>query len=182
MEGSILCNEDREAAFVKQSYYLQEKYAKNAGYTIAKALEVAIATLFSGFSQSVGTSTTNVADSDIRSAISIMESGGLDTTTDVAFFFHPAVFWKQLQNIDKFSLAINSPAQDPVAKRPTANLYGIPVYMSQNIQYVSGTTGRYNAIAHRDAIHWAASPLEAGANTVNSMVGTSGSCSIQLYP
>jgi hypothetical protein len=51
--------EDREAAFVKQSYAIQERYAKNAGYTIAAVLETAVATLFSGFSQSVGSSATS---------------------------------------------------------------------------------------------------------------------------
>jgi len=171
--------EDKEAAQVKHSYYIQEKYAMNAGYTIAKKLEVALATLFSGFSTVVGASTTNIADSDIRAAISALESVGIDTTEDVAFFFSPAVFWKQLQGIDKFSLAINSPVNDPTGKRPTASLYGIPVYISNNIQYVSGTTGRYNALAHRDALHFATSPLGEGGSMdgdtgTNSMVGSMG--------
>lgn len=162
--------EDREAAQVKHSYYVQEKYAQNAGYTIAKKLEVALATLFSGFSQVVGSSSTNVADSDIRSAISLLEAAGIDTTQDVMFFFSPAVFWKQLQNIDKFSLAINSPVNDPTAKRPAAYLYGIPVGISNNIQFVSGSTGRYNALAHKDALHFATSPLGEGG----SMAGSAG--------
>lgn len=172
--------EDREAAQVKHSYYLQEKYAMNAGYTMAKKLEIALATLFSGFSTAVGTSTTNVADSDIRAAISALESVGVDTSAnDVAFFFSPAVFWKQLQAIDKFSLAINAPVQDPVAKRPAAFLYGIPVYVSNNIQYVSGTTGRYNALAQKDALHFATSPLGmggsmAGVSDGNTMTGRFG--------
>ena len=51
--------EDREAAQVKHSYYLQEKYAMNAGYTMAKKLEVSLASLFSSFTASVGASTTN---------------------------------------------------------------------------------------------------------------------------
>ena len=150
--------EDREAAQVKHSYYVQEKYAMNAGYSIAKKLEVALASLFSGFSNTVGASTTNLADSEIRAAISQLESVGIDTTQDVAFFLSPSVFWKQVQNLDKFSLAINSPVNDPTAKTPRATLYGIPVYVSNNIQYVSGTAGRYNALASRDALHLATSP------------------------
>lgn len=166
--------EDREAAQVKHSYYLQEKYAMNAGYTMAKKLEVAIATLFSGFSTSVGASTSSLVDSDIRSAIAALEAVGIDTTSDVAFFVSPAVFWKQIQNIDKFSLAINSPVNDPTAKTPKASLYGIPVYVSNNIQYVSGTTGRYNALAHKDAIHFATSPLGSGGSMGSSMTGKYG--------
>lgn len=166
---------DSVAAQVKQSYSLQERYAKDAGYTIAGKLETAIATLFSGFSTVVGASTTNLADSEIRQAIATLESSCVNVYNgDVAFFMHPNVFWKQVQNIDKFSLAINSPVNDPTAKKPAAFLYGIPVYTSAFVQYVSSTTGRNNVLAHRDAIHWATSPLGTGGSMANSMVGSSG--------
>lgn len=156
--------EDREAAQLKKSYYLQEKYAENAGYTMAKKLEVALAALFVNFTGTAGSSTANVADSDILSAIAQLETNGVDTTQDVAFFFSPNVFWKQLQAINKFSLAINAPINDPVAKRPAAMLYGIPVFISNNIQNVSNTVGRINALAHKDALHWARSPLGEGGS------------------
>jgi hypothetical protein len=167
--------EDREAAQVKQSYYLQEKYAQNAGYTVAKGLEVALANLFKGFDTTVGASTSDLADSVIRAAISALESANIDTSTDCAFFMSPTVFWKQVQNLDKFSLAINSPVNDPTAKKPKASLYGIPVYVSTNVQYVSGTAGRYNALAHKDALHWATSPLgQGGSAGGRSMTGKYG--------
>lgn len=166
--------EDREAAQVKHSYYIMEKYAMNAGYTMAKKLEVALTSLFSGFSGTAGGSAQNVADSDILSAIAQLESNGVDTTQDVAFFFSPNVFWKQLQAINKFSLAINAPINDPVAKRPQASLYGIPVFISNNIQFVSGSTGRYNALAHKDALHFATSPLGTGGSLGSSMTGRYG--------
>lgn len=166
--------EDREAAQVKHSYYIMEKYAMNAGYTMAKKLEIALTSLFSGFSGTAGTSGTNVADSDILSAIAQLESNGVDTTQDVAFFFSPNVFWKQLQSINKFSLAINAPINDPVGKRPAALLYGIPVFISNNIQFVSGSTGRYNALAHKDALHFATSPLGSGGSLGGSMTGKYG--------
>jgi hypothetical protein len=169
--------EDREAAQVKHSYYLQEKYAKNAGYTMAKKLEVALADLFKGFSTVVGASTTNLADSEIRAAIAYLQGQGIDTSSDVAFFLHPNTFWKQVQNLDKFSLAVNSPVNDPAAKVPAATLYGIPVYVSPNIQYVSGTAGRYNALAHKDALHFATSPLGSGG----SEAGTRGSIMTGKY-
>lgn len=167
--------EDREAAQVKHSYYVQEKYAQNCGYTIAKKLEVALALLFDNFSTSVGASTTTLADSEIRAAIAALEAADIDTTQDVAFFMHPNVFWKQVQNLDKFSLAINSPVNDPTGKTPKATLYGIPVFISTNIQRISGTVGRSNALAHRDAIHWATSPLGSGGSKAgSSMTGKYG--------
>lgn len=166
--------EDKEAAQVKHSYYIQERYAENAGYTIARKLEIAIASLFSGFSTVVGTSTAVLVDSVIRSAIGALEAANIDTSSDVAFLLDSKVFWNQVQAVDKFSLAINSPVNDPTAKRPAALLYGIPVFISNNIQYVSGTTGRYNAIAHKDAIHWATSPLGMGGSMGSSVTGKFG--------
>lgn len=166
--------EDREAAQVKHSYYIMEKYAMNAGYTIAKKLEVALASLFAGFSTVVGTSASDIGDSNILAAIAALESNGIDTSSDVAFFLSPNVFWKQIQSINKFSLAINSPTNDPTAKRPKALLYGIPVYISNNLQFVSGSTGRYNALAHKDALHYATSPLGTGGSRGSSNTGRYG--------
>lgn len=164
--------EDREAAQVKHSYNIQETYARNASYAVAKQLDTALVSLFSGFSNTVGSSTAAVADSNIRAAIAYLDANDIPQE-DRAFFVDPTVFWNQLQAIDRFALAINSPVQDPVAKKPMAYLYGIPVYITTQIQYVSGTTGRYNALAHKDALHWATSPLGTGGSK-GSVVGAMG--------
>jgi hypothetical protein len=164
--------EDKEAAQVKHSYTIQRVYAENAGHSIAKVLDTALCALFAGFSQSVGASTADLADSDIRSALAKLDSANVPQN-DRAFFVHPNIFWNQIQKIDRFALAINSPVQDPVAKKPMAYLYGVPVWITTQIQNVSGTTGRYNALAHKDALHWATSPLGAGGSK-GSMVGSSG--------
>ena len=166
--------EDLEAAQVKQSYALQMRYAENAGYTVAQALETAIAALFSGFSTGVGASTTNIVDSDIRAAIATLEAAAVPgvRTGSVAFFLHPNTFWRQVQNLDKFSLAINSPVNDPTAKIPDGSLYGIPVYTSPNVPSISGGNGRYNLLAHKDAIHFATAPL--GLSSKGGMVGSAG--------
>ena len=166
--------EDAEAARMKHSYYTQEKYAQGAGFAVAKVLEVAIAGLFDDFSQVVGTSVAVLLDSDIRAAINFIEVANIDPQSDCAFFVAPAVFWKQIQNIDKFSLAVNSPVNDPTAKRPSATLYGIPVFISNNVQYISGTTGRANALAHKDAIHFATSALGGGGSEGSSVTGKHG--------
>jgi hypothetical protein len=167
--------EDREAAQVKRSYSLMERYAKNAGYAIAKKLDQAIVVLFSGFSNVVGSSTVNLQDSDIRNAFAYLERNDVPSE-EAAFFFHPNVFWRQVQRIDKFSLAVNSPINDPTAKRPAGYLYGQPVYITTQVQTTlpSGSLARMNAFAHPDAIHWATSPLGAGGSKGASMVGSGG--------
>ena len=166
--------EDKEAAQVKHSYYIQEKYAKNAGFAVAKKLEVALASLFDNFSNTVGASTSALADSEIRAAIYTLENANIDTTEECAFIVHPVVFWNQIQNLDKFSLAVNSPVNDPTGKTPKATLYGLPVLVSTNVQYISGTVGRANCLAHKDALHWATSPLGGGGSKGSSMTGKYG--------
>jgi len=163
--------EDEEAATVKRSYQIQETYARNAAYAVAKQLDTALTSLFSGFSNTVGASTAALADSDVRSAIASLDANDVPQE-ERAFFVHPTVFWEQLQAIDRFALAINSPVQDPVAKKPMAYLYGVPVYITTQIQNVSGTTGFYNALAHKDALHWATAPL--GASSKGGAVGSMG--------
>lgn len=167
--------EDREAAQTMRSYSIMERYAKNCGYAVAKRLDQAICVLFQGFSNVVGSSTTNLADSDIRSAFAYLERNDVDSM-EAAWFFHPNVFWRQIQRIDKFSLAINSPVNDPTAKRPAGFLYGQPVYITTQIQtsLPSGSLARVNALAHPDAIHWATSPLGSGGSKGASMVGSGG--------
>ena len=155
--------EDQEAAGFKRSYAVQEGYARNAGYTIGNQLESVISALFAAFSQTVGASTSNLADSEIRQAIALLDVAKVPGmyAGDVAFFVHPNTFWRQIQNIDKFSLAVNSPVNDPTARKPMASLYGIPVFISANLSSTLGS--RHNALAARDAIHWAT--LSLGINS-----------------
>ena len=164
--------EDREAAQVKKSYTIQLRYASNAAYTIAGVLDVEIAKLFSGFSNSVGASTTVVVDSDIRKAIGLLEGANVDIA-EVAFFFDSKVFWNQVMGLTNFTLDANAAlaGYSPLNGR-VGQLYGIPVYRSNNIQYVSGTTGRVNALAHSDAIHWASLTLGGGSGEMGARLQT----------
>lgn len=150
--------EDNNVAQFKASYYLQNKLASNAGYTISVKLEVALATLFSGFSSIVGLSTQAPVDSDIRKAIGIYEGANNDPA-DGAFFFDKKVIWNGLMGLDRFVLNANTPGGDPVNNGLMGALYDYPVRGSNNIQYVASTTGRNNALASKDALHWARSPL-----------------------
>lgn len=166
--------EDREAAQVKRSYAIMERYMKNCAYAIAKKLDGAIVALFNGFSNVVGSSGTNLADSDIRNAIAYLDANNVDSE-EAAFFFHPNTFWKQVQGIDKFSLAINSPGNNPTFNQPAGYLYGRKVYVTSQIASDATPSGaRANALAHPDALHWAASPLGAGGSKANSMIGSGG--------
>lgn len=167
--------EDREAAQVKKSYSIQETYARNAAYTAASEIEDALAALFSGFSNTVGASTTSIADSDIRIAIATLRAANVpgvrSNSSEVAFIMHTNTIYRQVMALDKFSLVQNTLGADPVLKGAVGYLYGIPVIESTNVPNVSGSAGRYNALVHRDAIHWARLTLPS---TPNSFTGDMG--------
>src|SRR3978361_682368 len=66
--------EDNQAAQIKKSYTLQKRYMENAGYTAAKKLEVAVATLFQSLTNPVGTTTVALTDTVVRSAIQQLQT------------------------------------------------------------------------------------------------------------
>jgi hypothetical protein len=153
--------EDGDEAIWKKSLYLQEKMAKNAGYTAGQTLENALIALFASFTSTVGASTSVIKDSDIRAACGVVETATLEDIEngDHRFFFDRKVWWSQVSYQDEFKLYINNGTADPITKKPVKMLYGIPVSTSSNIDYVSGVTGRINVLAHKDAIHYALANL-----------------------
>lgn len=163
--------EDKEAVQVMRSYYLQDRLARNAGYELAKKLEVAITSLFSSFTTVVGSSVSVLDDTIVRSAIAKLAATGANLG-EAAFFIDVAVVWDDLMGLDKFTLAINAPEMSPIGKGLMGKLYGIPLFASNFIQYVSGTSGRNNALAVADAIHFATASLPV--MTENGVVGKYG--------
>ena len=158
--------EKREAKQVKQSYGIQEMYARNAAHTTAKVLETAIIDLFAGFSQIVGASNAAVADSDIRRAIQYLDEAEAPAS-DRVFFFDPATAWNDVMAIDRFTLVDNTPQGDPVGKGVFGMLYGIPVYINQNIRTAGLSAGSpKNALAHKDAIVHAEGFIDVDTNYI----------------
>lgn len=151
--------EDAATSKIKASYKAQEVYARNAGYTVASKLEDALIALFSGFSQTVGDSSTTLNDSNIRQAIAYLDVANVPAE-DRAFFLHPNVIWTQVQNIDKFSLLINTNGADPVLKGQVGYLYGIPVIGSSRLGVSLGS--RIGALAHKSALAFATGNMTPG--------------------
>jgi hypothetical protein len=144
--------EDVVASKIKTSYKAQSLYAQNAGYSVAAALEDALLALFSGFSQTAGTSAAALADSDIRNAIAYLDNANVPES-DRAFFLHPNVIWKDLQAIDRFSVVQNTNGADPLLKGSVGTLYGIPVVKTSRLTAALGS--RYGALAHKSALAFA---------------------------
>lgn len=144
--------EDAVSAQVARSYNAQELYAQNAAYTTAATLEDEIFDLFSGFSNTVGDSSTTLNDSNIRQAIAYLSAGNVPSK-DRAFFLHPNVIWTQVMGIDKFTLVQNTGGADPVLQGQVGTLYGIPVIESERLSVASGS--QEGALAHKSAIAFA---------------------------
>lgn len=169
--------EDREAAQIKKSYYLQDKIAKGGAWEVAQELEDAIAALFTSITTNiVGTASTNLADSSLLAAIAILETAGVPGIYDgdVAWIMHPNTFYRQIGNVDKLTLWQNTQTELPRTKAPTRSLYSIPVIVSPAVPLGAGAVGenssRLNLLAHKDTIHWArlSMPVKASSGMIGS--------------
>jgi hypothetical protein len=151
--------EDNTAAQVRKSYTTQKTYMKNAAYTAAKKLEVAIATLFQGFSVTVGTTTVAMTDAVMRSAVAKLETVNIDFD-DAVWFLHPKTLWTDLMSIDRFALSLNTAnAANPVMKGAVGYIYGRPVVTSSLITKINSNADYAGALATADAIHFATGAL-----------------------
>jgi len=170
--------EDREAAQLKKSYYLQEKIAKGGAWEVAQDLEGEIAGLFTGFTTNiVGTAGTNLADSSLLAAIALLETAGVPVYGGMtAWIFHPNTFYRQIGSVDKLTLWQNTSTELPRSKQPTRSLYSIPVIVTPEVPLGAGAVGensaRLNMLANKDAIHWARLSLPVKA--MKGFVGSEG--------
>lgn len=171
--------EDREAAQIKKSYYLQDKIAKGGAWEVAQELDDAIAALFTSITTNIlGTGTANVVDSTLLAAIAVLETAGVPGiySGDVAWIFHPNTFYRQVGSVDKLTLWQNTSTEMPRSKSPTRALYSIPVIVSPAVPLGAGAAAesgaRLNLLAHRDTFHWAR--LSMPSRAAKGMTGSEG--------
>lgn len=90
---------------VATQYKLSEKYASQARDLIVASIESALFALVSSLTTTdVGSGITAVTDLTIRQAIATLQDtdGAVFELSDMAFFFHPTVFYNQLMGISKY--------------------------------------------------------------------------------
>lgn len=151
--------EDKEAAQVKRSYNVQERYMKNAAYSAAKTLEDAVATLFQSFATSVGSTTVALSRANVLAAVAALETNNAPFE-EAIWFLHPKTLWQDIMSIDAFALAINTGgAVNPVTKGAAPSLLGRPVITSTRITKINTNADYCGALAVPDAIHWATAAL-----------------------
>jgi hypothetical protein len=133
---------DKTMVQILRSYNLNEKYAQESRKLLLKEVEDSLFALWSSLTTNtaVGDTTTTLSDYEIRSAINTMENAQF-STSDLAFFIHPTVFWLQLSGIVKYytndTAALNLIRNGGFGAMGTKNykgrLYDVPVYTSTRV-------------------------------------------------
>jgi len=82
--------EDRQLKQIMAGSDVLDAYASQAKYLIAKALDTSLMALYSGLSQTVNDTASDVTDADVRQAIESIVDGDVPMQR-LAFFFHPTV-------------------------------------------------------------------------------------------
>ena len=145
-----------------------EQYSGKAGYAIGQRIDSDIAGLYSGLSQTVGNSTTDVTDANLVRGIQYLDDADAPQT-ERYFVIKPAAL-AHLRLIQKFSewqsLGLSpNPASGAgglanvgsVVRRIGPNgfvgtLYNVEVYMTTNLTEESGTSDTvHNLLFHKEA-------------------------------
>lgn len=156
--------EDNKLAQTQRSYHAQEAYAKKAGALIREDLEAAILEEAKNFTSSVGSATTNLTESHILQAITILSEKDINVEDEAAFFMHPATFYRQVDTASKYQ-AVTSTGEGKLAQatKITRTIYGIETFVSSLVPFNTVTsttsTGRVNCLATKDAITFATTSL-----------------------
>lgn len=148
---------------LSKKYALNEKYAREAQNVLMVALEDSLFGLWSSLStNTVGDTATVLSDAEIVEAIEKLASLDYDVQGRGAFFFHPFVYWRQVQTISKYYTWNTS--QIPVIRDGNfgsmdksrglqGQVYSIPIFISTRV--VNGLQTYRNLLALPEAFGFA---------------------------
>lgn len=135
---------DKTMNQVATKYSLNEAYAREAQGVLMQVIEGALASNWSSLTTtSVGDTSNGLKDTDVRTAISQLESSNYKVT-EMAFFLHPEVYYKQVLGISKYFTMDTSNfdairdgllggTEGGMRHRFKGNLYDIPVFTTTEI-------------------------------------------------
>lgn len=152
---------------VQANYDLRSLYAEKIGYGVAKQVDSDVLSNYTGLT----TTDVGAYGSDIDDAVLLAADLTLNLNDvpreDRAFIVHPYQI-RSLLSIDKFVRAfdtgqVNSPSRiitGPNSRYLFGELYGTPVYYTNNIPTTAGTPLQYhNVLIHKEA--WALAMQQA---------------------
>lgn len=145
---------------VQSIYDLRTEYSNKAGYSIAKQVDTSVMSQYSSWTNTaVGTYGVDVGDATILAAWESLNLQDMPLE-DRAFIVHPKQVTAILK-IDKFVKAdYQGQYQNPTRVKTGPNnrymlgeVYGIPVYFTNNLPTTAGTPTQYhNLHFHKEAI------------------------------
>jgi hypothetical protein len=138
--------------------YLKDDIA----YRLADDLDSALFLKFRNLNLHTGTSSTAINNTAIQEALRIANSQSIEMD-QVAWWFHHNAFYGELLRKEQFYAAnvYGKPVISGGGLQPIVNLYGIPVYISNNVPVGAGvgvdypSSSHINALAHKRAIVYA---------------------------
>ena len=145
---------------VQSNYDLRSEYSEKAGYAIAKQIDSAVLGYYTGFTTTdVGTYGTDAGDATYVAALLALNLNDVPLENR-GIVIHPNQL-AAIMKIDKFVKADFLGQYDqatPVRKGPNSRwlwgeIYGVPVYYTNNIPTTAGTPTQYhNMLLHKEAI------------------------------
>lgn len=156
---------DKTTMQVARQYKLSQKYAQQAVKLLMQEVEDDLFALVSSLTTTdVGLGTAAVSDLVIRQALATMADtdNAVFEVEDMAFFFHPTIYYAQLLGISKYydkSVSGFSTIKDggfdmnfgldPSKRSLVGQLYNVPVFISPRVP--SATTVVSNMLLHKEA-------------------------------
>lgn len=144
---------------VQSAYDLRSEYSSKAGYAIAKQVDTDVGGLYSSLTTTdIGTYGVDIGDAAIVNALTTLNVNDLPLESR-AIVIHPYQL-AAIMKLDKFVKADflgNYNEATPVRKGPNSRymwgeIYGTPVYYTNNIQTTAGTPTQYhNLVFHKEA-------------------------------
>jgi len=139
---------------IQSKYELARLYGQKAGQALMDKIEVDLAGLYSGLTQTQGTGTTALTEAMIVRAIQYLDDAKAPQT-ERYFVCKPAAMnnLRQIARFTEFQTTGGSKAPMVGGQRGfVVNLFGVDVHVTTNIQQVSGTPDIiHNLLFHRSA-------------------------------
>lgn len=138
---------------VQSSYDLMSIYTREAGKRIAAAVDSSIAALHSGFSQGVSAGAA-LEDSEIITAVEFLDAADAPRS-DRAFVIHSEALadMRALDKFTRYDATGQAAVQTGGNNGLIGNVYGVPVYLSNNVEIESGTPDLvHNLMFHKEAM------------------------------
>lgn len=141
-------------ADIQSMYDMAAEYTEKAGYAIAEKMDASVAAaMTTGFTQTVGTYGTPLVDSAILSAIQFLDEA--KAPADDRHFVVTPQGKRELLGIDKYirydAIGVGG-SENSIRSGKIGEIYGIDVFMSQNLVVTAGTPNQHNHLLfHREA-------------------------------